>query len=165
MKYRCLVVFLILCSILSFSGCGKEVSSAKITRDDEFVGGNLTFVYDEKLREISVGGEGEFIQFYDKDLARNWEAGNRIGLKIIAPKEIDDHAKTTIEIDGVTFVDMFVKIDGQRQDFFNIYPIVTEKTKEINFKICWNESVNAQNYKIKIMSGTKLLDQSGKVIN
>lgn len=158
-------LFVLIFSMIFLASCGgKEISSAYITRDEEFVGGNLSFVYDEKLREIYVGGEGEFIQHYDADLSKNWTEGNRIGLKVESPSEIKNFEKATLEMNGVTFVDMFVKINGQRQNFFNIYPIVTPKTKEIVFKITWDETIEPQTYKIKIVEGTKLLDKEGKVL-
>ena len=162
-SFICLVLILLTFSLASCGG--KEVSSATISRDDEFVGGNLSFVYDEHSRTIYIGGEGEFIQYYDKDLTRNWEEGNRIGFKITAPSEVENLKKTTLEMNGMTFTDMFVKIDGQQQDFFNIYPLVTEDTKEIVFKITWEENIATQTYTIKIVEGTALLDSDNEIQN
>lgn len=164
MKFKSLICVLLIFMAISFAGCGgKEVSSAKISRDDEMTGGSLSFIYDENSRTIFVGGEGEFIQYYEKDLSKGWESGNRIGLKIEAPSEVENLKKTTLEMNGVTFTDMFVKIDGQQQNFFNIYPVVTETTNEIVFKITWEEEIATQTYTIKIVEGTALLDNEGNV--
>ncbi len=155
----CLFLFL----IFTLCGCGSEIASAIITRDDEMTGGSLSFVYESVSRSIYIGGEGEFIQYYEKDLNKNLEAGNRIGLKIQAPNEVEDLGKTVLEIGGVTFTDMFVEIDGQEQNFFNIYPLVTKETKEIPFKITWQD--NTQTYTLKIVDGTKLLSSDGEVVD
>ena len=60
---RLFSISLIILSCLSLAGCGaKEVSSAVITREDERIGGSLSFVYDSHEKAVYIGGEGEFIQ-------------------------------------------------------------------------------------------------------
>ena len=159
---RLFFISLVILSCLSLAGCGaKEVSSAVITRDDERIGGSLSFVYDSHEKAVYIGGEGEFIQYYEKSLERNWKEGNRVGLKITAPKEVTDISKTTLEMNGVTFADLGAKVNGEAQNFFNIYPTITETTREIKFKVSWDEETKAQEYKVIIVEGTKLLNKDG----
>ncbi len=160
LRFTSFLLFFVCC--FSLYGCGgKQVSSANILRDDERTGGSLSFVYDDKNRTITFGGEGEYIQYYEKSIEKNLTEGNRLGLKVIAPKEIKDLSKTTVEMNGVTFADIAVKINGESQDFFNIYPLVNENTKTIKFTILWDEQVEKQEYTIIIKDGTKLLNKDG----
>lgn len=161
-KFLCL--FLILSAFL-LTGCGgKEISSARITRDDARTGGSLSFVYDKSAREIYIGGEGEVIEYCLADLSRNLSAGNRIGLKIYTPTELENSTNVVLEMNGVTYSSFLETIDGQIQNYAVIYPSLSPDTKESIFKITWDKDIEPQTYKIRIVAGTKFLDENGEII-
>ena len=159
-KFLCL---LLIFSTLFLSGCfAKEISSAEIMRDEAKVGGSLSFVYNQKDRCVYIGGEGEFVEFYKGDLSLS--EGNRVGLKVIAPNEVEDFEKVTVEMSGESYSDLFQVVSGQKQNYFYIYPAFSEENREVKMKINWADDIESQEYKIIILSGTKFLNINGEVI-
>ena len=63
-----LIVFLLF-SCIFFVGCkDKNLTQMPIMQDIYKTGGNLTFNYDEISHVATFGGEGEVIQYYQKDI-------------------------------------------------------------------------------------------------
>lgn len=156
------IFLLLLClvSVFTLAGCGdKEISSASIVRDDARTGGSYSFVYDKKERLITIGGEGEVIQYSSANLAEGVDAGCRIGLKVTAPDEVSDLEDATLEMNGVNYSsgDFLEEINGQKQRFFVIQPLVSEEDKEIGFSVKWQNGTKKQQYKIVIAPGTKFM--------
>lgn len=152
----CLLIF----STLLFAGCGnKELEAAKIVRDDARTGGSLSFVYDKNQKTVFVGGEGEIVQ-YSTD---GESEGNRVGLKIFAPNEKIDLSDASLKMNGVNYSNFLETINGQKQRFFNIYPIVSENDKEISFTITWASRTKEQKYKLVVVDGTKFMKKDGTV--
>lgn len=165
-KMKILLIFACFLTIFVCGGCGKtELESAKITRDDERVGGSLSFVYDPKVRKIYIGGEDEVVQFSSTNELRGLSEGNRIGLKVSAPNEKLDLSNATLEMNGINYPSggFLESINGQKQRFFNIYPLVTKENKTICFKVTWQEKSKEQEYKVVVVDGTKFMDKDGKV--
>lgn len=165
-KIRILVVFMCLISCLALCGCGdKELGSAKIVRDDARTGGSLSFVYDAKQRQIYIGGVDEVVQFSAADEVRGLSAGCRVGLKVTAPDENLNVENATLEMNGVKYAsgEFLESVNGQKQRFFNIYPIVSKNDKEIKFTVSWADGTKKQAYKIVVVDGTKFMDKDGKI--
>lgn len=161
-------ICLCLMSTFLFCGCGdKQLPPAKITRDDARTGGSLSFVYDKNLKTIHIGGDGEVVQFFSGDEGRGLSEGTRVGLKVIAPDESLDVSNATLEMNGVNYssADFLESINGQKQRFFNIYPLVGETDKEIKFCVTWADGTKKQEYKIIIVDGTKFMNMDGEVEN
>lgn len=155
---KVLLIFLILLSIVS-TACGTKIySSATITRDEAHTGGNISFIYDEHTRNIYFGGEGEFLQYYSADEVKGLDEGYRVGIKVIAPSDVDSVEDATLEVNGTSYTDFLEKIEGQEQNYFYIYPTFSEKTKEINFKIKWTQMSKPQKYKVILNEKTKFLE-------
>lgn len=160
------VISLCLFSSLAFFGCGdKELPSAYITRDDARTGGSLSFVYDKNMRTIHIGGEGEVVQFSSGDVGKGISEGTRVGLKVTAPDENLDVENATLEMNGVNYAsgDFLESVNGQKQRFFNIYPVVGKTDKEIKFSVTWADGTKKQEYKIIIVDGTKFLNKNGEI--
>lgn len=165
-KIKILTIFVCLTVIFLCSGCGdKELPSAKITRDDARTGGSLSFVYDQKERVVYVGGEDEVVQYSAEDQEKNLGEGCRVGLKVTAPDVELDVSNATLEMNGINYSagDFLEVINGQKQRFFNIYPIVSQEDKEIKFVVCWQEGTKEQEYKIVVVDGTKFMDKEGNI--
>lgn len=165
-KLRILIVFLCLCGVIAMVGCGdKEVDSAKITRDDARVGGSLSFVYDQKERLVTVGGKDEVVQYYAADEIRKLDAGCRIGLKVTAPDENLNVENAVLEMNGVVYSsgEFLENVDGQKQRFFNIYPVVSKEVPSVSFSIKWQDGTKKQTYKMVVENGTKFLNKNGEV--
>lgn len=146
-------------------GCGKKLPSATIVRDDARTGGSLSFVYDKNQRTISIGGEGEVLQYVSASEEKGYEEGNRVGLKITAPDEKLDLSTAKLEMNGIAYsAGSFLEtINGERQRFFEIFPIFSEDNRETCLKIVWEEGAEKQNYRITIVSGTKFMDKDGNI--
>lgn len=154
---KVLLIFLILLSIVS-TGCGTKIySSATITRDEANTGGDLSFIYDEHTKNIYFGGEGEYLQYYSADEVKGLDEGYRVGIKVIAPSEVKNLEDAVLEINGNKYNDFFEKIESQPQNYFYIYPTFNENTKEVNFKITWNQSSKTQKYKVILNEKTNFL--------
>lgn len=159
-KFLCL---LLIFSMLVLGGCfAKNISSANIVRDEAKVGGSLSFVYNHNDRCAYIGGEGEFMEFYKGDLSLS--AGNRVGLKVIAPSEVKDYGKVILEMGGQSYSDLFQVVSGQKQNYFYIYPAFSEENREVSIKINWADDIESQEYKVYIVSGTKFLNENGEVV-
>ncbi len=162
------IFLVVLCFVFIFgsSGCGqKEVASAQIFRDDARVGGSLSFVYDQKERTLFIGGKDEVVQFSQTDEVKNLNAGCRVGLKVVAPDEVDEVDDATLEMNGVNYSsdDFLEKVNGQKQRFFNIYPTFSKNDNKVEFVLKWNGKVKKQTYKIVVENGTKFMDAEGNV--
>ena len=165
-KLKILTVVLCVFSALLLSGCGnKKLDSASIVRDDLRTGGSLSFVYDKKERIIYIGGQDEVVQYSQADEMRDLDAGCRVGLKVIAPDENLDLSTATLEMNGVNYSSgsFLEKISGQRQRFFNLYPVVSPKDEKVSFSVTWQDGTEKQTYKIIIVSGTKFEDKDGNI--
>lgn len=166
MKTKILALFMCFCAIFLLYGCGdKELPSAKITRDDLRTGGSLSFVYDKNERTVTIGGRGEVVQYSSADEARGLEEGTRVGLKITAPDEEIDLSTATLEMNGVHYSssNFLETINGQKQRFFEIQPLVSENDDKIELKICWSEGTKEQTYQIVVARGTKFMNRSGEI--
>lgn len=166
-KIKKIAIFVCLLSIFCCAGCGgKELPSAKITRDDARTGGSLSFVYDQNSRMIYVGGQDEIVQFSSADEARNLGEGCRIGLKVTAPDEKLDVSTATLEMNGINYSsgDFLEVVNGQKQRFFNLYPLVSKEDEKIIFSITWQEGTEKQIYTIEIIDGTKFMDKDGNIL-
>ncbi|MGN1201171.1 MAG: hypothetical protein ACI4R8_02780 [Candidatus Caccovivens sp.] len=165
-KMKILMMFLCVLTIFMSAGCGdKELPSAKIVRDDQRTGGSLSFVYDSRDRVIYIGGEDEVVQFSSANEEKGYGEGCRIGLKVTAPDEELDIENATLEMHGVNYSsgDFLEVINGQKQRFFNIYPLVSKEDKEIYFTVKWQDGTKAQEYKIVVVEGTKFMQSDGSV--
>lgn len=163
-KLKGLLVFLCLTCVLLSAGCGdKELPSAKIVRDDQRTGGSLSFVYDSRDRVVYIGGEDEVIQYSTANEEKGYGEGTRIGLKVTAPDEDLDLENATLEMHGINYSsgDFLETINGQKQRFFNIYPLVSKDDKEIYFTVKWQDGTKKQEYKIVVVDGTKFMQSDG----
>lgn len=148
-------------------GCGsKELDSASIVRDNLRTGGSLSFVYDKSQRVVYVGGEDEVVQFSEADESKGLSEGCRIGLKVTAPDENLDLETATLEMNGVNYSsgNFLETINGQKQRFFNLYPLVSKEDDEIKFSVTWQDGTKQQDYKIIMVSGTKYMQKDGNVV-
>ena len=167
---KCKVLVVLLCLMMIFPfisfGCGsKELDSASIVRDDLRTGGSLSFVYDKSQRVVYVGGEDEVVQFSEADESKELSEGCRIGLKVTAPDENLDLETATLEMNGVNYSsrNFLETINGQKQRFFNLYPLVSKEDDEIKFSVTWQDGTKQQDYKIIMVSGTKYMQKDGSV--
>ncbi len=163
---KILLVFLCITTVLLSAGCGnKELPSAKIVRDDQRTGGSLSFVYDSHNRVIYVGGEDEVVQFSSANEEKGYTEGCRIGLKVTAPDEELDIENATLEMHDINYAsgDFLEIVNGQKQRFFTIYPLVSKEDKEIHFTVKWQDVTKAQEYKIVVVEGTKFMQSDGTV--
>lgn len=155
-KVRKIALGMCFLMIFCLFGCGKDVESAKISRDDERVGGSLSFVYDKKERLISVGGEGEVLQYSDGNIEKGYAEGNRVGLKVTCP-DIDLNLENSkLMMNGRTYSvgDFYQTVDGQKQRFFNIYPAFSQDDRVVFFSVVWDSNIKEQKYKIEVVDGT-----------
>ena len=166
-KFNFLVIFLCFLSIFAFSGCGsKTLDAASIVRDDARTGGSLSFVYDKNTQTVYVGGENEVVQFSSENEAKGLSEGCRIGLKVTAPDESLNLDTATLEMNGVNYAsgNFLEMIDGQKQRFFNLYPLVSPEDDVVKFSVTWQEGTKQQDYKIIMVSGTKYMQKDGSII-
>lgn len=165
-KIKSFAILMFLISIFCITGCSnKELPSAAITRDDARTGGSLSFVYDKADRVIYLGGQGEIVQFSSSNESLGLDEGNRVGLKVVAPNENLDLESSLLEMNGVSYSsgEFLETANGQKQRFFNIYPLVSKDDEKIVFSITWQEGTKTQKYEIKIIDGTKFMDNEGNV--
>lgn len=155
-KVRKIALGMCFLMIFCLFGCGKDVESAKISRDDERVGGSLSFVYDKKERLISVGGEGEVLQYSDGNIEKGYAEGNRVGLKVTCPDVDFNLENSKLMMNGRTYSvgDFYQTVDGQKQRFFNIYPAFSQDDRVVFFSVVWDSNIKEQKYKIEIVDGT-----------
>ncbi len=149
-------------AVILCSGCGeKELSSANVFRDDARTGGTLSFVYDKDDRVIYIGGEDEYIQYSSADEERGLSAGNRVGLKVVAPDEKLDLNESRLEMNKVVYSggSFLESENGEKQRFFVIKPLFSDKVREVSFKVCWQDGTKEQTYKVVVKDGTKFLEK------
>ncbi len=154
------IIIIIFISLISFVliGCGNHtLEYSSVYRDDYKTGGNIDFEYQPLSRTIIFGGEGQVIQYYDKNIVKGWtEEGNRVGFKIIPPKGLDNYQSGYAIIDNKKILsDEFYKSNEDNQDYIaQFFPIVREDKKEVIIKIIWQDGVDAQIYHLVIKEGT-----------
>lgn len=157
----------ILCVFMmtTLCGCGKNLESASVTRDEARTGGSLSFVYDKENRSIYIGGEGEVIQYSSADESRGLGEGCRVGFKVTAPNEELDLTTAKMEMNGVNYSapDFLESIDGQLQRFFYLYPSISKEDEKVEFCVTWQDGAKEQCYKIFVVEGTKFMDKDGNV--
>ena len=92
MKNLIVLMLVLIFPMICFSGCNeKRFDYQLLQRDSYNTGGNLSFVYDSQSHTAHFGGEDEFVQFYDEDIAKGWtEKGCRIGVMLTIPKGLND---------------------------------------------------------------------------
>lgn len=160
-KSGALKIMLFLCLIISlacvFVGCAEKVDLpySVMERDAGKTGGeNLTFSYNAHEHILTVGGDGEKIEFYtaNSSIGRNI-AGNYIGVKIAAPEGVRDFKEAKLEFNGKTTQNGEFLVG---KDFTIVYPKVTEKERDFEIKITWQKNAKPQTYKVHIAEGTKL---------
>ena len=160
MRQKLIVCMCLLMITIILVGCDKNnYPYSSVLRDDYNTGGSLDFEYNDLSHIITVGGENQVIEYYDKDISKGWsEEGCRIGIKILKPKDIEDYQSGYAVIDNSKiFAKDFIKENANSQNVFaEFFPIVKEDTKEILIKIVWNDESVEQNYKIVIKQGTIL---------
>ena len=152
--------------VLVFTGFGcanREISSANVFRDDMRVGGSLSFVYDRNDRKIYVGGQDEVIQYSQGN--EIFDAGTRVGLKIVAPDEKLDISTARLEMNGISYAaeDFLEKVNGKMQRYFLIYPLVSKNSSKVKFSVSWQDGVKEQSYFLQIVDGTKFMNEDGEV--
>lgn len=152
-----LVAFLLL-SMFLMTGCGdKSLEYADMQRDEQNIGGGLSFEYDRLSHVAMFGGEGEIIEYYEEDVARGFEkAGNRIGIKLIAPSEVKDYDTGSAVIGDEKIVGgkFYRQINGKKIGEAVFYPIVDEDNRKIDLKIKWEDGTKEQVYSIIIKENT-----------
>ncbi|MBO5394700.1 MAG: hypothetical protein J6A28_02210 [Clostridia bacterium] len=154
---RILLFFTIFITLFC-AGCGdKEFSYNRIERDAYNTGGSVSFEYDEYSHTAYFGGEDEFLEWYEIDIAKGWnEAGNRVGIKIFMPFEVDDYKSATAVVNEEKLeYDDFI-VDGDNK-YALFQPLVSEENNNISIKIKWEDSANEQVYNIVIRRGTNFL--------
>ena len=165
-KLRIFAIAFLIVSVVALAGCGeKELPSAKVTRDEARTGGALSFVYDQKERLITIGGEGEVVQFSSANEAKNLDEGTRVGIRVTAPDESLKIENATLKMNGVKYVsgDFLEVVNGQKQRYFEIQPLVSEDDKKVAFTICWDEGTKEQTYQIVIAKGTRFMNKDGEL--
>lgn len=158
-------LFVLFCTV-TLMGCNnKSLPQNNITRDDYHIGGNLSFYYDDITKTAVFGGKGESIEYYSQDLTRGWKnEGNRVGLKIIAPVEVNDFESGWAKV-GDEKIDnggFFQIVNGQKTRQANFYPIVKEDDNSIDIEICWQEGSKTQIYHVKVVENTKFSNGEDK---
>lgn len=150
-----LTLFLVAC------GCSKEISIpyGTVTRTPDLTGGaNLTYSYDEKTHTAWFGKEGETIAYYSEDKDKGRSAGNRVGIKITAPTEVETYEGFKLTIyDKVTYEGLDENgkpkaFDGD--NFVYIYPKVAADQMSVTITIKWNKDVEEQTYYVRIIDKT-----------
>lgn len=165
-KAKIFIIVLCVTATLTCFGCGaKKLDSAKIVRDEARTGGSLSFVYDKNQRKVYVGGEDEVFQYSFEDLSRGLSEGCRFGIKVTAPDEMLDLEKATLEINGVNYSsgDFLEKINGEKQRFFNFYPLFSKDNMKLKFAVIWQDGTKKQEYKIIVVDGTRFMNKNGEI--
>lgn len=147
---------------LMLSACGGQLEYTAIERNSEMTGGSLTFSYDRESHTAIFGGQGEFVQFYSKDITKGWEEdGCRVGIVLTAPSNIKDFESGSLTIDGKKFIagEFYQTVNNQKVGRVELTPLVSQDKREIEIKISWSENSPAQVYKIKIKDGTEFMQR------
>ena len=148
---------------VEFGCASKEISSANVFRDDMRVGGSLSFVYDKNDRKIYVGGQDEVIQYSQGN--EIFDAGTRVGLKIVAPDEKLGINTAKLEMNGISYAaeDFLEKVNGTLQRYFLIYPLVSKGNSKVKFSVIWQDGVKEQSYLLQVVDGTKFMNEDGEI--
>lgn len=160
MKYigLLLTIFMVL-PMLFLIGCGdKSLEYSLIQRDDQNIGGNLTFDYDSVTHVATFGGEGETVEYYNEDIARGFnKAGNRVGIKLSAPSSIKDYNTGSALVGEEKIVGgiFYRQVNNEKVSEAVFYPLVDENNRKIELKITWEDGTAEQTYIILIRKGTK----------
>ncbi len=165
-NFKIVALTLLIMFTIALAGCGeKELPAAKITRDEARTGGALSFVYDQNERLITIGGEGEIVQFSSARETKNLDEGTRIGIRVTAPDENLNVENATLKMNGVKYSsgDFLAVVNGQKQRYFEIQPLVSEVDKKVAFTICWDEGTKEQTYQIVIAKGTRFMNKNGEL--
>lgn len=168
MRKKCNFLAFFICFLMIFTlfGCNnKEIDYATLKRDDANIGGSLTFVYDSSAHIAYFGGENQVVQYYDANVLNNNTAGCRVGVKIIAPTDIKDFSKATLIMNKIEYTEgsFLETVDGEIQNFANIYPVVSPDANKIKFIIKWGDKIKEQEYEIIIVEGTLFMNEKGEV--
>ncbi len=150
-------IFLILLTLF-FVGCkDKSIDYSSIQRDDQNIGGKLSFNYDSATHVATFGGLGETVEYYDEDIARGFnKAGNRVGIKLIAPSSVKDFSSgsATIGDEKIIGGKFFRQINNEKSREAVFYPLVDENNRKIELKIIWEDGLEEQTYIILIRQET-----------
>lgn len=165
--YFVIVIFIVITPYI-LVGCGdKKLPQNDVFRDDQNIGGNISFYYDRQLKTAVFGGEGEIVPFYNKDIVYGWEKeGNRIGIKIIAPKEIDEFESGWAQVGNKKIIngEFYQIVNGQKSNVAIFYPLVDENNLNVSIEICWQEGFKTQIYHVKIDENT-IFSKAGVINN
>lgn len=155
-------VIALLFILLVVCGCGKtKIEYSQVERDVYNTGGNLNFSYDHLSHTAYFGGENEVIQYYAEDITKGWqESGNRIGLALLPPKEINDYKSGYAEINGEKILaEDFFKVASEDLVYAEFQPIVSKDNLNFSLNIVWQEGVEEQAYNISIHPDTIFLEK------
>ena len=61
-------------------------------------------------------------------------------------------------------IDFLEEINGQKQKFFNIYPLVSKEDTKVEFSIKWQDKTKKQSYLLIVQEGTKFLTKEGEIV-
>ncbi len=165
-KLKVFVIFFVLVVSLFMPACGKQtLNQPALQRDNQHIGGNLSFEYDNQTHTAYFGGEGQYIEFYDIDIARDFQKkGNRIGIKVTAPLEVDDFDTgiATAGDEKIEGGEFYSQVDGKKTREAVFYPIIKKDQRVVNLNIVWQDGIKEQCYKIVIKDGTKFVDEKSK---
>ena len=154
-----IIIFLFLPTLIT-SGCQGYQDYAIIEQDQKMTGGNLTYDYNQDSHIVTIGGEGETILYYYKNELKGWtEDGCRVGLKFIPPKNLDSFDAIEISINGKKQQLNFIYVNNENTGIFEIYPLIKNTQEILEINVLWNNNSNQQTYKLKIATGTQLMQK------
>lgn len=160
MKYLrlLLTIFLILPTLFMISCGDKNLEYSLIQRDDQHIGGNLTFDYDSVTHVATFGGKGETVEYYNEDIARGFnKAGNRVGIKLSAPSSIKDYntGSATVGDEKIVGGSFYRQVNNEKVGEAVFYPLVDENNRKLELKIIWEDGTVEQTYTILIREETQ----------
>lgn len=155
-----IVLCLLLILPLLFCGCISSFTNADVTRDQMQIGGALSFSYDKNSAIITMGGENEVVQYYQENIEQGFtEEGPRVGLKFIAPKELESYEGIKIWVDNQEnppYVRQ-KQVNGNYTREIEIFPLIKDINEKITIKIIWKSGVKEQIYLLSFANGTSLM--------
>lgn len=161
-KFYSVVSLILIISSFLLCGCNKKsFTQPLLSRDSYNTGGSLTFIYDSQANIAYFGGNGEVVQYYDKDIAKGWtEKGCRVGVSMLIPNDLKDFKSATAKINEkeLNSNDFIVEID-ENTIVAQFQPIVNEEKNVIKIEITWAENSQTQEYKIIIKEGTLFMNE------
>lgn len=126
----------LLCLTLAclLSGCGGGLQ-IDVERDVYLTGGSLSFSYDENSKTAYFGGENEVIGYYEGDISRGIDEGNRVGLKITLGG-VDDLGSLTFKVGREEFSGEDVAtLINDKPAYFQIFPLVEKSGDKIHITL------------------------------